>query len=383
MDFTLSDEQKLLRDAVGGYLASSYDLVGSRQAARLGDGWQPQVWRAFAEDLGILGASLPESAGGAGGGAEEVMVIAQELGGHLVVEPYIGTVVLGGSILSAADTETAAGILSGIVDGSAVTALAAIEPTSGQSYRSVATTARRDGDDWIINGDKIIVADAPIATHLIITARTAGETTDAAGITLFAIPFSPANQTEGIAAHHYRTIDDHQAGDLTFTDLRIPDSARIGEVGGGWPILDAAIDAATAATIAEAVGAMRKVLADTVEYTKQRQQFGVPISSFQALQHRMVNMYMEVEQATAAMYLATLNLDGPNRRRAVSAAKATIARAARLVGQEAVQLHGGMGMTEELAIGHYFKRLTAIEAEFGGRDFHTRRYRQEWTPLSV
>jgi len=383
MDFTLSDEQKLLKDAVGGYLTSGYDLNASRRAARLGDGLQPQVWRAFAEDLGILGASLPESAGGAGGGAEEVMVIAQELGGHLVVEPYIGTVVLGGSILGAADTQTAGDILSGIVDGSAITALAALEPTSGQSYQSVSTTATRAGDDWIINGDKIVVADAPIATHLLITARTDGDPTDADGITLFTIPFDPTNPPEGVAAQHYRTIDDHQASDLTLTDLRVPDSSRISDVGGGWPILDVAIDAATAATIAEAVGAMRKVLADTVEYTKQRQQFGVPISSFQALQHRMVNMYMEVEQATAASYLATLSLDGPNRRRAVSAAKATIARAARLVGQEAVQLHGGMGMTEELAIGHYFKRLTAIESEFGGRDFHTRRYRQEWTPVSV
>jgi alkylation response protein AidB-like acyl-CoA dehydrogenase len=383
MDFTLSDEQKMLKDAVRGYLASNYDLAGSREAARLGVGWQPQVWRAFADDLGIVGASLPEAAGGAGGGAEEVMVIAQELGSHLVVEPYIGTVVLGGSILAAADTETAAGILSGIVEGSVITALAALEPTSGQSYQSVSTTARRDGDDWIINGDKIVVADAPIATHLLITARTDGSQADTDGITLFAVPFDPANPAEGIAVHRYRTIDDHQAGDLTFTGLRVSDSARIGETGGGWPILDAAIDAATAATVAEAVGAMRKVLADTVEYTKQRQQFGVPISSFQALQHRMVNMYMEVEQATAAMYLATLNLDGPNRRRAVSAAKATIARAARLVGQEAVQLHGGMGMTEELAIGHYFKRLTAIESEFGSRDFHTQRYRREWAPVSV
>lgn len=383
MDFTLNDEQKLLSGAVRGYLASSYDLVASRRAARLGDGWQPEVWRAFAEDLGILGASLPDNVGGAGGGPEEVFVIAQQLGYHLVIEPYIGTVVLGASILKDAGTDAADEILGGIVEGLAITALAALEPTSGQSYRSVSTTATRDGDDWIINGDKIVVADAPLATHLIITARTSGDTYNDDGITLFAIPFDPENPPNGVAAQHYRTIDDHQASDLAFTDLRVPDSARIGAVGGGWPILDAAIDAATAATIAEAVGAMQKVLSDTVEYTKQRQQFGVPISSFQALQHRMVNMYIEVQQAEAAAYLATLNLDGPGRRRAVSAAKATIARAARLVGQEAVQLHGGMGMTEELAIGHYFKRLTVIESEFGSRDFHTRRYQQEWTPANV
>lgn len=226
----------------------------------------------------------------------------------------------------------------------------------------------------MLDGEKIVVSDAPLATHVIVSARTSGEVADTSGLTLFVVPFDPAAPAQGIEAHHYRTIDDHHASDLVISGLRVPDSARISEVDQAWPLIEAALDEATAATVAEAVGMLRKVLADTVEYTKQRQQFGVAISNFQALQHRMVDMHIEVEQSVAASYLASLNLDGPRRARAVSAAKATIARAARLVGQEAVQLHGGMGMTEELAIGHYFKRLTVIESEFGNRDFHTARY---------
>ncbi len=332
------------------------------------------MWKSFAEELGILAAPLPEDRGGLGGGAEEVLVICEVLGRHLVVEPFIGTVVLGGGLLRRSNAEVAGDLIGGIASGDVVTGFAALEPTSGQSFHSVQTTARRDGPDWVLDGEKIVVSDAPLATHVIVSARTSGEVADTSGLTLFVVPFDPAAPAQGIEAHHYRTIDDHHASDLVISGLRVPDSARISEVDQAWPLIEAALDEATAATVAEAVGMLRKVLADTVEYTKQRQQFGVAISNFQALQHRMVDMHIEVEQSVAASYLASLNLDGPRRARAVSAAKATIARAARLVGQEAVQLHGGMGMTEELAIGHYFKRLTVIESEFGNRDFHTARY---------
>lgn len=374
MDFNLTDEQQLLKNSVSDFLSNRYALDTSRCAARSDVGWQPQVWKSFAEELGILGAPLPEERGGLGGGAEEVLVIAEVLGQHLVVEPFIGTVVLGGGLLRRSSSDLATELVGGIASGDVVTGFAALETTSGQAFHSVRTTARRDGPHWVLDGEKIVVTDAPIATHLIITARTSGDAADTAGLTLFAIPFDPADPPSGMDVHHYRTIDDHHASDLVISGLRVPDSARISEVDEAWPLIDAALDEATAATVAEAVGMLRKVLSDTVEYTKQRQQFGVAISNFQALQHRMVNMHIEVEQAVAASYLASLNLDGARRTRAVSAAKATIARAARLVGQEAVQLHGGMGMTEELAIGHYFKRLTVIESEFGNRDFHTTRY---------
>ncbi|MUM18923.1 pimeloyl-CoA dehydrogenase small subunit [Mycobacterium sp. CBMA271] len=376
MDFSLTDEQQLLKNSVSDFLSTRYALDTSRRAARSDIGWQPKVWKSFAEELGILAAPLPEDHGGLGGGAEEVLVIAEVLGQHLVVEPFIGTVVLGGGLLRRSNGTLAAELLAGIAAGEVVTGFAALEPTSGQSFHSVRTTARREGQDWVLDGEKIVVSDAPIATHLLITARTSGASADAAGLTLFAVPFNPADPPAGMATHHYRTIDDHHASDLVITGLRVPDSARVSAVDAAWPAIDAALDEATAATVAEAVGMLRKVLADTVEYTKQRQQFGVAISNFQALQHRMVNMHIEVEQSVAASLLASLNLDGPRRARAVSAAKATISRAARLVGQEAVQLHGGMGMTEELAIGHYFKRLTVIESEFGNRDFHTARYQR-------
>ena len=218
--------------------------------------------------------------------------------------------------------------------------------------------------------------NAPLATHLLVTARTA----DSEGISLFLVDLDRAGP--GLDIHGYRTVDDRRAADLVIDGLRLPAHALLGEEGQAWASLDQARDEGAAAICAEAVGCMRKVLADTVEYCKQRRQFGQPIGSFQVLQHRMVDMYMELEQAVAAVYLAVLNLDAEPaiRARAVSAAKATIGRAARFVGQNAVQLHGGMGMTEELAIGHYFKRLTAIQYEFGSTDHHVARYAELTKP---
>ena len=371
MDFNLTNEQELLRDGLTKFLASRYDLASSRAAAKTGPGWQPEIWRSFADELGILGATLPEEAGGIGGGPVETMVIAQALGHALVIEPFIDTVVVAGGLLHRSG---AAALLENIVAGSAIVALAATEPTSGDNWRDVSTTARRDGDEWVLDGAKIMAVSAPLATHLLVTARTSGERADTEGISLFLVDI--ASPPTGFTVHSYRTVDDRRASDLTFADVRLPAGALLGTEGQAWPSLELARDEGAAAVCAEAVGGMRKVLADTVEYCKQRQQFGLPIGSFQALQHRMVDMHMEVEQASAAVYLAVLNLDAEpaQRAKAVSAAKATIGRAARFVGQNSVQLHGGMGMTEELAIGHYFKRLTAVQYEFGSTDYHVARY---------
>lgn len=370
MDFNLTNEQELLRDGLTKFLASRYDLASSRAAAKTGPGWQPEIWRAFADELGILGATLPEDAGGIGGGPVETMVIAEALGHALVIEPFVDTVVVAGGLLH----RSRAGLLEDIVAGTTVVALAATEPTSGDNWRDVSTTAQRDGDDWVLNGSKVMAVSAPLATQLLVTARTSGERADTEGISLFLVEI--ASLTTGFTAHHYRTVDDRRASDLTFSDVRLPAAALLGTEGQAWSSLELARDEGAAAVCAEAVGGMRKVLADTVEYCKQRQQFGQPIGSFQALQHRMVDMHMEVEQAAAAVFLAVLNLDAEpaQRAKAVSAAKATIGRAARFVGQNAVQLHGGMGMTEELAIGHYFKRLTAVQYEFGSTDYHVGRY---------
>jgi alkylation response protein AidB-like acyl-CoA dehydrogenase len=371
MDFNLNTEQELLRDGLRKFLATRYDLEKSRAAAKTGAGWQPDIWRGFADELGILGAALPEEVGGIGGGPVEVMVIAEALGHSLVVEPYVDTVVVAGGLLRRAGGDA---LLEKIVAGTAVVALAAAEPTSGDRWEDVSTVAERDGDGWVLRGSKIVVASAPLATHLLITARTSGKGAEAEGVSLFLVERESA--TAGIEIHDYRTVDDRRASDLVFDGLRLPGGALLGEEGKAGPSIAAARDDGAAAVCSEAVGCMRKVLADTVDFCKQRRQFGQPIGSFQVLQHRMVDMYMELEQSVGAVYLAVLHLDSDPtiRARAVSAAKATIGRAARFIGQQAVQLHGGMGMTEELAIGHYFKRLTAIQYEFGSTDHHVARY---------
>jgi alkylation response protein AidB-like acyl-CoA dehydrogenase len=368
MDFNLNKEQELLRDGLGKFLATRYDLEKSRTAAKLGPGWQPDIWRGLADELGILGAAFPESVGGIGGGPVEIMVIAEELGRALVIEPFIDTVVVAGGLLQRSDSPAAAALLERIADGSAIVALASIEPDGDQT---VSTTATRDGDDWVLTGEKIVVTAAPLATHLLVTASTSP---DSQGVSLFLTEFDPAAPPAGLEVHSYRTIDDRRAADLTINQLRLPAEALLTD--DATTSLARARDEGAAAVCAEAVGAMRKVLSDTVEYCKQRQQFGQPIGNFQVLQHRMVDMYMELEQAVSAVYLAVLNLEAEahTRARAVSAAKATIGRAARFLGQNAVQLHGGMGMTEELAIGHYFKRLTALQYEFGSTDQHRTRY---------
>jgi alkylation response protein AidB-like acyl-CoA dehydrogenase len=337
MDFSLTAEQQQLRDALAGYLATHYDLAAGRV------GWQPEVWRAFAEDLGILGAALPEN----GGGPIEAMVIAEELGRALVVEPYVDTVVLAGGVLRRCPGGEQ--VLKGIVDG-AVRVAPALDGT---------VTAGRAGDDWLLDGTKIVVPGLPPATHLLVSADTQ----------VFLLPVDHP----GLQVHRFRTIDDRHAADITFEQVRVPAAALLDS---GAQALPEALDEATAAVCAEAVGCMRTVLADTVAYTKQRRQFGQAIGSFQVLQHRMVDMYVELEQAVSAVYLATLKLGAPadERAAAVSAAKVTVNRAARFVGQSAVQLHGGMGMTQELAIGHYFKRLTAVEYELGSTDLHRDRY---------
>jgi alkylation response protein AidB-like acyl-CoA dehydrogenase len=285
-----------------------------------------------------------------------------------VVEPYVDTAVVAAGLLRRAGGERATSLLDKIVAGTAIVALTATEPESGDRWDNVTTTAEREGDDWILHGRKTVAMSAPLATHLLVTACKAN------GVSLFLVEAD----ADGIEAHHYRTVDDRRASDLVFDRVKLPASALLGDDGQAWPSLEQVRDEGAAAICSEAVGCMRKVLADTVEYCKQRQQFGQPIGSFQVLQHRMVDMYMELEQAAAAVFLAVLHLeDEPAiRARSVSAAKATVGRAARFIGQQAVQLHGGMGMTEELAIGHYFKRLTAMQYEFGSTDHHIARYAQ-------
>jgi alkylation response protein AidB-like acyl-CoA dehydrogenase len=372
VDFTLSDEQGMLRDTLSRYLAESDPLdarLKRRGKTPTGD---PQLWQALAERLGILGAALPESVGGLGGGAVETMVIMEAMGEALADTPYLSTVVLGGGILGQIGGAAADDLLAGIVAGSTQIAVAALEANARYAFHAVETRAARSGNGWTLEGAKAVVLGAPDADHLIVSARTAGDVRDVRGISLFLVPRDAA----GLTRHDYRLIDATPAADIVLSGVTLPADALLGEEGAALPVLERAADAATAALCAEAAGAMRRMLNDTVAYTRERRQFGQPLAAFQVLQHRMVDMFMQVEQARSAAYLATLNLDADaaTRARAVSAAKAVVAEGVRFVGQNAVQLHGAMGMTDELAVGQYFKRATAIEQQFGSADHHLRRY---------
>lgn len=371
MDFGFSDEQELLRASLRNYLRNRYPFEQRNRASRTEPGWQPEIWHAFAEELGILGATLPEAAGGLGGDAVDTMVIMEELGAALVLEPYMETAVIAAGLLAGAGRREAE--LGAIANGSARYAYGWAEPRSRYRYADVATRARRDGNSWVLDGEKSVIIAAPWATHLIVTARTAGEPGDAHGISLFLVdPQAPL----GVSLRPYPTIDGRRAAELRLENVQLGPDALLGEEGAALPLIEKVGDAAIAAMGAEAVGVMRRMLQDTIDYAKERRQFGQPISSFQALQHRMVDMFMHVELATSVVYLATLSLDADpaERARAASACKVTVGNACRFVGQNAIQLHGGMGMTDELAIGHYFKRATVIDSEFGTIDFHLARF---------
>ncbi|WP_134325058.1 acyl-CoA dehydrogenase family protein [Cumulibacter soli] len=374
MTISITDEHAQLRQYLNRFLGERYDLAKSRDVIKNGSGWQPDIWQAFASELGILGATFSAEAAGDDGGAAEALTITEALGGALVVEPYVETVVLAGTLVRELVGAQANDHLRAIAEARAIYAVGTLESGSGHCYHDVQTTARRDGEGWVLNGAKAVVTFAPVATDLLITARTSGARRDVDGISLFRI--ATADAPAGLSQHVMRTYDDRLAADLVLDGVQLSADALVGAEGGAWAALDLAVDSATAAVCSEAVGCMRKLVDDTVEYAKQREQFGKPIGSFQVLQHRMVDMYIQTEQASAAAELAfgALERQPQARAKAVSAAKVTVARAARYVGQQAVQLHGGMGMTEELAVGHYFKRLTAIESEFGTDEHHLIRY---------
>ena len=374
MTITITDEHEQLRQYLDRFLSARYDLEHSRDVVKNGAGWQPEIWTAFADELGILSATFSADAGGDGGGAAEALTITESLGRALVVEPYVDTVVLAGTLLRELAGEASNDLLRQIGAAQAIYAVGMLEQGSGHCFHDISTTARSEDGGWVLDGAKAVVTSAPIATDILITARTSGQRRDTTGISIFRIPMHEV--PAGLGLHPMRTYDDRVAADIVLDDVRLPADALLGTAGAAWAALELAVDTATAAVCSEAVGCMRKLLDDTVTYSKQREQFGRPIGSFQVLQHRMVDMYIHTEQASAAAELAFSALGGPvaARTKAVSAAKVTVAQAARYVGQQAVQLHGGMGMTEELAVGHYFKRLTAVESEFGTDEQHLVRY---------
>ncbi|WP_372784310.1 acyl-CoA dehydrogenase family protein [Phenylobacterium sp.] len=371
MDFSFTDEQSMLRDTVASYLADHYSFDQRRAALAKEPGWSPAIWKAFAEELGILGAPFSEELGGLGGGPIENMIVMEEMGKALVVEPYLGTVVIGGGFLKHSGYAGAEALIGQIIAGEAIFAFAYAEPQGRYNLADLKTTAKKDGGSYVLNGHKAVVIGAPYATHLIVTARTDGGQRDAQGISVFIVEKSAA----GVSTRDYPTVDGFRASEVIFENVKVGADALVGPEGHGLPLIEKVVDEAIAATCAEACGVLAKLHTGTLEYTRQRKQFGQPISSFQVLQHRMVDMFIQVEQSVSMTYMATIKLaDDKQRTKAAAAAKVQIGKACKFVGQNAIQLHGGMGMTDEMAIGHYFKRATMIEAAFGSTDHHLARY---------
>lgn len=363
--FALSEEQVMLRESLSRFLARRFDFDARQRAVSSQEGWDPAIWKGLADDVGVLGAAVPEAQGGLGGGAFDQRVIMEELGAALSGEPYLSTMVIGGAFLREAPI-LADRLLPRMTAGDVILGFAHAEPNRSFDLSNPDTVLQADGDGFLLNGHKAVVYAAPWASHFIVTARTGS------GVSAVLVDA----KAPGVTLRTYPTIDGVQAADVRFDNVRVAADALLAPAGQALPVVERAVDEAIAALCAEAVGVMRRLLADSVAYAKERKQFGVPISSFQALQHRMADMFMALEIATAVANeaAAALALPAAERARAISSAKVAIASACRKVGQGAVQVHGGMGMTEELAVGHYFKRATAIEVLFGSSDHHLRRY---------
>ena len=372
MDFSFTEEQTLLRNSIEGYLNDNYDFDARRKIVESDEGMSRDNWAQFAE-LGLFGAAFTEEEGGFATGPLETMIIMEEFGKKLVVEPFFQTCVLGGGFLrhggSDAQKET---LIPQIIDGSLILSFAFAEPQGRYNLANLTTTAKKDGDDFVINGYKAVAVAAPWADKLIVTARTSGDQMDKNGVTVFIVD----KNADGITTRDYPTVDGQRASEVTFDNVRVSADNVIGEVDKGLPLVERVVDEGIAALCAEATGAMGVSTNLTVEYSKERKQFGQPIGKFQVLQHRMVDMFMNHQESVSMMYLAYLNLNegDAERVKAVSGAKALLSRTMRLIGQDSIQIHGGMGMTDEMAVGHYFKRLTMIENMFGNGDFHKKRY---------
>ena len=372
MDFNFTEEQDMVRDGLSRLVREEYGSETRREVIASDAGWRPEIWAQLAE-LGILGMPFSEEDGGFGGGAVDAMVVMEEFGKGLVVEPFVPTVVCAGGFFKHAGTAAQKEEhIGGIVSGERIFAFAYAEPRGRYDLADLQTTAKKDGDGYVLNGHKAVVIGAPWASHLIVTARTSGEQRDKDGISVFVVDKAAA----GVVTRDYPTFDGRRASEVYFENVSVPADALIGEEGAALPLIERVTDEAIAALCAEACGAMKVANTITLEYSRQRKQFGVPIGKFQVLQHRMVDMYTEYEQAVSLTYFATLKLDAPERERklAVSSAKVRIGQAAHRIGQEAIQIHGGNGMTDEYAIGHYFKRLTLFDSEFGNVDHHMKRH---------
>jgi len=369
MDFNLTEEQTAIQDSLKRYLAKDYGFEQRRALTKTPLGHSAEAWATYAE-LGILALPFPESAGGLGGNAVDTMLIAETLGASLALEPFLSTVVLAGSLVNEIGTPGQRDtLLGGITQGTLQVALAHGEPGARYATNHVTATAKKDGAGWSLSGHKSVVLGAPSADKLLVSARTSGSAFDANGVSLFVVDA----KAPGVTVRAYASQDSQRAGEVLLKDVKVGSDALVGAVNQALPAIEHAIDRGIAALCAEAVGVMAALNAATLEYLKTRKQFGQPIGKFQALQHRMAEMAIATEHARSMALLAAVkveNADVAERRRNVSAAKAYIGQSARTVGQGAVQMHGGMGVTDELIVSHFFKRLTVINATFGDADHH-------------
>ena len=367
MDFDFSDEQRLLKDSVERLITDQYEFERRKKYLAEPDGWSQAVWSQYTE-LGLLGLPFEEKLGGFGGGPVETMIVMEAFGRGLVLEPYFATVILGGGLIRRAGNETQrAALIPEIAQGKLKLAFAHVERQSRWNLADVDVAARRDGDGWGLHGAKGVVLHGDVADKLLVTARVSGARQDRNGIGLFLVDAT----APGVTRRGYPTQDGLRAAEISFAGARA--EAALGEPEGALPVVERVVDEAIAALCAESVGVMTAMQDLTLEYLKTRQQFGRPIGQFQALQHRAVDMLTEVEQARSMAMFATVMAVEPDpleRRRAISAAKVQIGRSGRHVGQEAIQLHGGIGMTMEYKVGHYFKRMTMIDQMFGDADRH-------------
>ena len=372
MDFSLTDDQAMLAHSVGRFVDTEYDFESRQKFAASDGGFSREMWATFAE-LGVTTVPFAEEDGGLGGGPVELMLSMEQLGRGLVVEPYLANIVLaGGALRRAASTGQRERWLTPIIAGESHAALAFAEPQARYDIRNVATHAKAEGDGYVLSGSKTMVLNGGAANMIIVPARTSGNTADEDGITLLGVPAD----ARGVEIRPYPTVDALQAADIDFNDVTVDENAVLGDVGKGFATLQAVIDEATLAISAEAVGIMQAMHDKTVEYSRNRTQFGVPIGTFQALQHRMVDTMIACEQSRSLLYWSVMlsTTESPEAQNSISALKYQVGTAGITVAREAVQLHGGMGVTWELDIAHYFKRMTAIDATFGNADFHLDRY---------
>jgi alkylation response protein AidB-like acyl-CoA dehydrogenase len=372
MDFNYTEEQQMLADAVGRWLENVYDF-DSRRAFAASPTLSDANWSGLAE-LGVLGINVPQEWGGLGGTAVETLIVMQAFGRALLVEPFVQTAVIAARLVgqagSAAQKEV---LLPEIAVGARRLALATLEPRARFDLAHIETTAKRRGNAYVIEGRKAVVQSGDSAHTLIVSARTAGAATDTSGVTLFLVDAS----APGLTTRGFPTIDGLRAAEVTLAGVEVCSEAILGPLDAGFELLEFGVDQGIAALCAESVGTMERLLELTLEHLRTRQQFGKPIGSFQALQHRVADMATAIEQARSVALLAASRAGHPERlerRRGMSAAKAMMGRAGRLVGQQAVQLHGGMGMTDELAVGHYFKRLTCMDVTWGNVEHHVELY---------